>query len=115
MSAKHDKPEERKCHHCGHEWEPRVKNPKKCPTCQNPLWRSPNPKKRKVSTAPIDVVAEPTPTAPSEAAVPTPPTTDTNTAESDAAGADVPVETPIQRARREADERLRRLADAPID
>ena len=47
-----DKLEVVKCHHagCGHEWEPRVKRPKKCPVCQNPLWKSANPKKRKPPT-----------------------------------------------------------------
>ena len=36
-----------KCPHanCGYEWTPRKENPKKCPNCQNPLWRSDKPKK----------------------------------------------------------------------
>lgn len=37
--------EPKTCHHCGNEWEPRKANPKKCPQCQNPLWRSSRPKK----------------------------------------------------------------------
>lgn len=31
---------------CGRTWTPRKANPVKCPTCQNPLWRSSRPKKR---------------------------------------------------------------------
>lgn len=126
-----DKLEQQKCHHCGHEWEPRVKRPKKCPQCQNPLWVSPRPKKRK---------AAPTSIAASEAPAPTPPTTDTSTEDgpSDASGVDDSLEKlaenlgPLQpiysrveidpdpepltkRLQREAEERLRRLADAPVD
>ena len=136
MSKTSDKPEVKRCHHCGHEWEPRVKNPKKCPQCQNPLWVSPRPKmKRKPPTHPVEEAA-PTPTEASEAAAPTLPTTDTSGEADlpDASGADMHAlrpltaevvnsesfgepepETPLQRARREAEERLRRLADAPID
>lgn len=33
------------CHHCGYEWTPRKAEPRKCPQCQNSLWRSPRPKK----------------------------------------------------------------------
>ena len=33
------------CHHCDYEWTPRKENPKKCPQCQNSLWRSAKPKK----------------------------------------------------------------------
>ena len=108
-----ESPKRLKCPHknCGHEWEPRKKRPVKCPRCQNPLWTSPNPKMKKART-PRAAEVEQMPTAPSEAAALTLPTTDTSTAETDATGA---VETPIQRARREADERLRRLADAPVD
>jgi hypothetical protein len=130
-----------KCHHagCGHEWEPRVKNPKRCPQCQNPLWKSARPKKLK---------AEQTSTIASVGVLPTPPTTDTTTAddplavpgvEAYKAGNDMfvgrtalsiePVETlepiyqrvevepesAVQRLQREAEERLRRLADQPID
>lgn len=115
-------PKRLKCPHknCGHEWEPRKKRPVKCPRCQNPLWTSPNPKTRKPPTARA-AEAEPTPTAPSEAQAPTPPTYDMSSVEfrHDVAGAEPKPEpepeTPIQRARREADERLRRLADAPVD
>jgi hypothetical protein len=41
--------EPKTCPHptCGHEWTPRKANPKKCPQCQNPLWRSPRPKKQR--------------------------------------------------------------------
>lgn len=125
-----------KCHHkgCGHEWEPRVKRPKKCPVCQNPLWKSASPKKAK---------AAPTPTAVSEAVVPTPLTTVTSGKDiqsSDVSGVepvtsygqesettltpiyervevppDADPDTVVQRLQREAEERLRRLADQPID
>jgi DNA-directed RNA polymerase subunit RPC12/RpoP len=120
-----DKLELMKCHHCGHEWEPRVKRPKKCPQCQNPLWVSPRPKRK---------AHAPMPTVPSEAAAPAPPTTDTNTGEAAVSGVGEPAsepvetlepiytrvevgesETAVQRLQREAEERLRRLADAPID
>lgn len=40
--------EPKTCHHCGNEWEPRKANPKKCPRCMNPLWKSPRPKKIKL-------------------------------------------------------------------
>lgn len=42
--------EPRTCPHltCGHTWTPRKANPKKCPQCQNPLWRSSRPKMPKV-------------------------------------------------------------------
>ena len=36
--------EPKTCHHCGNEWTPRKANPKKCPQCQNSLWRSSRPK-----------------------------------------------------------------------
>lgn len=38
--------EPRTCPHptCGHAWTPRKAEPKKCPQCQNPLWRSSRPK-----------------------------------------------------------------------
>lgn len=41
--------EPRTCPHstCGHTWTPRKADPKKCPQCQNPLWRSPRPKRQK--------------------------------------------------------------------
>lgn len=35
------------CHHCGYEWTPRKAEPRKCPQCQNSLWRSPRPKKNR--------------------------------------------------------------------
>lgn len=40
---------EKTCPHptCGHTWTPRKAEPKKCPQCQNPLWQSPKPKRRK--------------------------------------------------------------------
>jgi hypothetical protein len=109
MSKESDCIKRKKCHHCGHEWEPRVKNPKKCPQCQNPLWVSPRPKvKRKA--------AVPTPIAVSEGAALTPLTTDTSTEEvQSAVSGAVEPENPVSRLQREADERLRRLADAPID
>ena len=34
---------------CGRTWTPRKANPVKCPTCQNPLWRSPLPKRKTIS------------------------------------------------------------------
>lgn len=39
--------EPRTCPHptCGHIWTPRKAEPKKCPQCQNPMWRSTRPKK----------------------------------------------------------------------
>ena len=37
--------EPKTCHHCGYQWTPRKENPKKCPQCMNPLWKSPRPKK----------------------------------------------------------------------
>lgn len=42
--------EPRTCPHstCGHTWTPRKAEPKKCPQCQNPLWRSSRPKKQRV-------------------------------------------------------------------
>jgi hypothetical protein len=42
-----------KCHReqCGYEWTPRKQNPRKCPNCQGPLWRSPNRKKKKTVVA----------------------------------------------------------------
>jgi uncharacterized OB-fold protein len=113
-----DKLEVQKCHHCGHEWEPRVKKPKKCPQCQNPLWKSENPKKPKVKTRPVVEVA-PTPIAVSEEAPPTPPTTDTNTEDIQPAVSGV-VEPPpepeplVSRLQREAEERMRRLVNQPI-
>lgn len=116
MSDKRDKVELIKCHHCGHEWEPRVKQPKKCPQCCNSLWKSPSPKKLKVPKAPVDVLAARTSIIPSEENPATLPTTATSGQESpvDVSGVDV-VETPLQRARREADERLRRLAHDSTD
>lgn len=27
----------KKCKKCGHEWQPRIKNPKTCPKCKNYL------------------------------------------------------------------------------
>lgn len=44
--------ERKTCPHptCGYEWTPRKANPVKCPQCTNPLWRSPNPKKKRVKT-----------------------------------------------------------------
>jgi predicted Zn-ribbon and HTH transcriptional regulator len=146
MSAKTDKIEVKRCHHCGHEWEPRVKHPKKCPQCQNPLWVSPRPKVKKGSQwicrncgrnmiarsglCPICRNAQ-TSTEASEEAAPMPPTTATSTAadHSDVSGVgeeqlepiytrvevDLEPESTVQRLQREADERLRRLADQPID
>jgi len=35
------------CHHCGHKWKPRKKEPKKCPQCQNPRWKSDKPKRKR--------------------------------------------------------------------
>lgn len=39
--------EPKTCPHptCGHIWTSRKANPKKCPQCQNPMWRSSRPKK----------------------------------------------------------------------
>lgn len=58
--------EPRTCPHatCGHTWTPRKENPKKCPQCQNPLWRSSSPKKQRVSTE------EMSPSKPGKANVP---------------------------------------------
>jgi hypothetical protein len=109
-----------KCHHCGHEWEPRVKQPKKCPQCQNPLWKSDRPKKRNVVMG-VDTAGEGTTSiTSSEEVAPMPPTTDTSTEEvqSDASGVvepEVETEPLVLRLQREAEERLRRLADAPVD
>ncbi len=33
---------------CRNEWVPRKANPKKCPRCMNPLWSSPNPKRKTI-------------------------------------------------------------------
>jgi hypothetical protein len=125
MTTKTDKLETQKCHHCGHEWEPRVKKPKKCPQCQNPLWVSPRPKRQKnVSQTSVKRQDVTTPIAASEEAVPIPPTTDTNGEGdlSDVFGVEplpepepTPPESPVTRLQREAEERLRRLADQPID
>jgi predicted Zn-ribbon and HTH transcriptional regulator len=30
-----------KCLQCGHEWTPRVNNPKCCPKCISPHWNEP--------------------------------------------------------------------------
>lgn len=38
--------EPKHCHHCGHDWTPRKANPKKCPQCQNSLWKSAKPKRK---------------------------------------------------------------------
>ena len=118
MSDKTDKQEMVKCHHrgCGHEWLPRVKKPVKCPQCHAPLWKSAYPKKRKAASPPapdVDYAAVETSIELSEETPAEPPIIDTSMPESDVSG--VVVETPIQRARREAEERLRRLADEPIE
>jgi hypothetical protein len=37
------------CHHCGYDWIPRKADPKKCPQCQNSLWKSPRGKRKGVT------------------------------------------------------------------
>lgn len=34
------------CKQCGHEWNPRVPNPKKCPACQSYKWNEQKVEKR---------------------------------------------------------------------
>ena len=45
---------------CGRTWTPRKANPVKCPTCQNPLWQSPRPKRSTISRRVDPVKFKPT-------------------------------------------------------
>lgn len=44
---------------CGYQWTPRKENPRKCPQCMNPLWKSPRPKKvgRTITTVSLTELA----------------------------------------------------------
>ena len=45
---------------CGRTWTPRKANPVKCPTCQNPLWQSPRPKRKTISARVEPIKLKPT-------------------------------------------------------
>lgn len=119
------------CHHkgCGHTWTPRVKKPKRCPQCQNPLWKSEKPKRKLSPKIENHHGIEKISTAPSETAavVPQEPITVTLDSHGDVSGVvvsipakghyEVPAEMeydPIKAARERAEELLRRL-NAPND
>jgi hypothetical protein len=63
--------EPKTCPHatCGYTWTPRKADPKKCPQCQNSLWRSPRPKKAKPHDEIMMTVADVWASLPSQAEI----------------------------------------------
>lgn len=58
---------------CGYTWTPRKANPKKCPQCQNSLWRSPMPKRaRSDNGSTSDLQSEGGGSIPSASTIPEP-------------------------------------------
>lgn len=43
--------DQKTCPHCEYQWTPRKAEPRKCPRCQNSLWQSPRPKRKRAVEA----------------------------------------------------------------